>query len=149
MRGKNFNAERAASILAEASLWTDTYAAKRWGVTARSISNWRKLTETDSDFSELFDRKKAAIDKAWGNEARAALRRMLRKLDDLVQEAGPEQIREVAGAVKIVGELEVTRGAIQSDEQPGAVQQDRQTTQTIPVVSGRLFASGAASGLVD
>jgi hypothetical protein len=60
----------------------------------------------------------------WGGQRRAFLAEGIKKLRELVGAATPAQIHEVAGAVKIVGELQITSEAlgvgVRSDQQGAA-----------------------------
>jgi len=136
-----------AAILAEAALGSDGQTAKRHGICRKTLCNWRKRLGTDEEFASEFSRKKALLEVNWGDEAVKALGRMIRKLDDLVQQAGPEKIHEVAGAVKIVGELEVVRGMVSSGKQSGASRQDPASAALTPIE--RPADSGERPGAPD
>ncbi len=119
MARDQFNRERAARILAEAACIGDKKAAERNGVSDRSIRNYRLRMETDAELSALFQTKKKLIETEWRQEAITFLRTSIAKLGDMVQAADNTQIREVAGAIKLVGELALMKDVL-GGKQPGA-----------------------------
>lgn len=103
---------RAAQVLALAEQSSDEAAAKHWGITVRSVQRYRELLATDVELAAAFAEKKAKLEEAAQDWAEAAVEFMLegiRKLKQLVGEAKVENLRDVTGAVKIVGELDITR----------------------------------------
>lgn len=110
--------DRVAQILVDAYLIGDPRAAKHWGITDRTIRNYRARMETDEALSSRFLQKKREVEADWVDTSKRFLARSIAKLEDLVQSAGPDQIREVAGAIKIVGELDVVRSALKDGQQP-------------------------------
>jgi hypothetical protein len=130
--------DQIALILAEATLSTDAQVVKRHGICRRSLSNYRARLSSDPALSRLFSAKKNLLETNWSHDTARALGRMIRKLESLVDNAGKDQIREVAGAIKIVGELELARGMIGSGKQPGTTPTDAEAPtpprpgQTVP-----------------
>ena len=117
--------EKAARILALADQAGDVEAAKHFGVSTKSISRYRARVLTDPELSRLVAEKKREFEAAssgWAEDAAGFMSRAIRKLDTLVAQAPalPGSIREVAGAIKIVGELDITRKVLSDGEQPGA-----------------------------
>lgn len=103
---------RVATILIDAYQVGELAAAKRWGITDRTIRNYKTRLETDTELSRAFHEKKARVEADWLETSRRFLSRSIAKLEELVHQAGTDQIREVAGAIKIVGELDVVRSAL-------------------------------------
>lgn len=107
--------ERAATILVEAVYYGDIKTAERWGVTERTIQNYRSKLDGDPELSGFFALKKAAFESEWANEVPAAIRSALRFIVRAGEEAdpkNPEAIHAMAGALKIVAEVELTREII-------------------------------------
>lgn len=89
--------------------------------------------------AEAVSQKRAALDAGWANERRTFLKAGLAKLNELVALAGVDQIRDVAGALKIVGDLELVTNALgeqpspprpseaPSGDAPGSVEAERLT----------------------
>ncbi|ARV58044.1 hypothetical protein BZZ01_04810 [Nostocales cyanobacterium HT-58-2] len=118
MRIVEFPYERAAVVLAESELFGDKQTAKRWGISDRTIRNYRTRMSEDEHLAALFHLKKEALTKDWQSDATKALKVSLNKLVELVQDNGkPDQIHAVAGAVKIVGELKIAFEAL--TDEPG------------------------------
>ena len=107
-----YNPERASEVLVDAILLGDGPAATRHNVSLRSIQRYRVRARSDAALAELVASKKAKVEQDWTDARRRFLRRAIAKLEQLIDGAKPEQIREVAGAIKIVGELDVVKGAL-------------------------------------
>ncbi len=110
---------RCATILAECSFTKPGIVAKRWGITVRSIQKYQDREEADPEFAEVVSKKRALLESEWKDVAIRFLRTGLAKLEELVEKAKPEPgiIREVAGAIKVVGDLQIVRTAL-NGEQP-------------------------------
>lgn len=107
--------DRLATILVEAAYYGDAKTAERWGITDRTIQNYRGRLDNDSELSSFFVLKKQAFENEWANEIPAAIRSALRFIVRAGEEANPkdpEAIHAVAGALKIVTEVELTREII-------------------------------------
>lgn len=108
-----FPYEKAAIILAEAELYGDKRVSLRWGITDRTIRNYRARAVEDPQLSSLFQLKSQLLEREWTADATKALKVSLDKLIELVKDDGkPEQIHAVAGAIKIVGELKIASDAL-------------------------------------
>jgi hypothetical protein len=127
----SFDRRRAARILADAAMMGDAKAAERWGVTDRSILNWRQRLENDDELAQAFVEELRKAEEDWRSERLKFLRLGLSKLTELVGKAdGPHDIRSVAEAVKVVGELQVA-----SDVLNGSPATDQPNTRP-PATSG-------------
>lgn len=107
-----FNHERAALILVEAAYYGDRATGDRWGVSIRSIQRYRARLDSDQELSQLVALKKEAFERDWTEEMPAAIRTGIRFLNTAFQEAdptSPEAIHAVAGAMKILAEIGLTR----------------------------------------
>lgn len=118
MAASNFDIERAAIILVDAFALGDATAAAKWKISKRTVERYRARMATDTQLSALVAEKKKAAEADWSASRVRFLRKAIAKLETLVDMATPEQIREVAGAIKIVGELEVVSSTLDG-EQPG------------------------------
>ena len=110
MGSPGFNPERASSILAEAEYMGDKPTAERWGITDRTIRNYRKRLLDDPQFSIVFQAKKQLFCRTWIDDATGTLKVGFARLKDLLQNGRREDadfIHAVAGALKIVGELNI------------------------------------------
>ena len=106
-----------ARVLADAVTLGDEVAAKRHGISPRSVQRYRALAKSDDRLTGAVAAKKKAVDDDWRDSAVQFMRTSIAKLEELVAAAGPDQIREVAGAIKIVGELNVAKDVL-GGEQP-------------------------------
>jgi hypothetical protein len=104
--------ERLSSILAEDAIHGIRIAAARAGVTERTLFRYRKRLDNDDELSELVSQKKARLLKEWEGEAIRFMHKCLAKMGQLVEDATVENLRDVNGAAKIVGELMVAKGVL-------------------------------------
>jgi len=102
---------RAAMILVQAAYSSDTSAAKHWGISVRTIQNYRARLNSDSDFARLFALKKAEFEQAWLTDMPLALRKAVHFLGKAFEQPDytPEMIHAVAGALKIMAEIRLTK----------------------------------------
>lgn len=110
-----FNHERAAQALTDAILMGDEAAAKKYEVSVRSIQEWRSRLHTDPVLVESFAKKKRLQDDAWADEIPAMLKAGIKYLKDAAQQCDPrdpDSVHAIAGAIKIVSEVEQVRKVI-------------------------------------
>ena len=107
-----FNSERAAAVLVDAAYMGDKEAAKKHGVTTRSIRNWRERLAEDAHFSAIFREKKNLVDQEWASELPSAIRSAIRFLRESAKESKLGDSRAIAAmtdALKALAEVAVTR----------------------------------------
>lgn len=105
---------------------------KRYGVSTKSLQRWKKRVAADSALSAEVANKKAGRAQGWKDSRIRFLRNAIDKLEQLVAKADVTQMRDVAGAIKIVGDLEGMASAlgVESDveqpvrNQPGQVSEE-------------------------
>lgn len=107
-----FNRQRAARILVDAFALGDKTAADKHGVSEKSVQRYRQRLEEDGQLSALVRRLQARAHRDWSASRLNFLRGGIDKLNALVAEADVSQIRDVAEAVKVVGELQVASDAL-------------------------------------
>lgn len=104
--------DRVALILVEAAFFGEKKTAQRWGITDRTILNYRNKLSEDSALSDIFVLKKASFESDWASEIPASIRagiRFLGEAANTADPASPEAIHAVAGAVKILAEVGLTK----------------------------------------
>jgi hypothetical protein len=114
-KGSTFNYERAATVLAEATFADDATVLRRHGLTSRTLQRYRKRLQTDSKLSQLVALKKAALVREWAEELAPAVRdtiRFLQRAATQADPADPNAIHAVAGALKILSEVLLTREVV-------------------------------------
>jgi len=111
-RGPEFRAQ----VVAEAKASTIDDAARRHNVSRRSVQRWMKDARDDAEMAHVVARKTELIEQDWADTAKAAMRDLLGSLVETVKKAQaedgpvpPGRIHEMAGAVKVVGELGVAK----------------------------------------
>lgn len=114
-----FNRELAARVLALAEQVGDIEAAKHFGVSTKSVTRYRARVVQDAELSRLVAERKHELEansKGWAEDASSFMSEAIRRLRQLLPTAG---MREVVGAIKIIGELDITRKVLSDDEQLG------------------------------
>ncbi len=102
-----FDRERAARILVDAIALGDKTACRLHGITERTLGRYRVRLEGDRQLSEAVRALGEKADRQWTHARTRFLRKAITKLEVLVAEASSDQIKDVAEAVKVVGELDV------------------------------------------
>lgn len=107
-----FNYELAATVLVEAAYKGDKAAAAQYGITARSLRNYRKRMVTDEHLSALFHQKRALVESNWAADAPMAIRSAMQFLMRAAQDGvsyTPEAVHAVAGAMKLLADVTLTK----------------------------------------
>lgn len=120
--------ERMAQALSLARRVGDKEAARHYGVHERTIQRWREKAPHDTELSTLVETKRAELDAeigSWELEVVRTLSVGAVKLRELILGAGQNQMRDVVGAMKILGELDITR-KVMVDGDSGADGEDRE-----------------------
>lgn len=133
--------QEAARLVADALSVGKRQAATNWKVSVRTVERHLAASLADPATAQLVAKKLEATDAEWRDVAVKFLRRGIAKLGTLIDQAGTDQIRDVAGAVKIVGELQVVREALGVD-QPGAAPQGNAAPQAAGDTTPRLRVVG-------
>jgi transposase-like protein len=109
---KSDRLERIAEILIDAYISRDDRkTAERYGITDRTLRNWRKQLETDAELSALFREKKSRASEGWANEVPGALRAavgFIRTAAEKGDPTDPAMLHSVAGAMKLLSEVSAT-----------------------------------------
>jgi len=106
--------DRMALVLADAFVLGDRPAARKWNVSTRTVERYRARMKTDKALSDLVAEKNAAIQHDLATLRVSFLREALVEMRAKLKEGS---LYEVAGAVKIVGELHQTATVV-DDERP-------------------------------
>ena len=112
MASPQFNRERAARILVDAIALGDKTACKQWKINERTLVRYRSRLSSDPQLSELVRAKGRVADEHWSKARVRFLRKAISKLEQLIDSADQDQIRDVSEAVKVVGELQVASAVL-------------------------------------
>lgn len=107
-----FNVERAAMILVDAAYMSDEKAAELHDCSRRSIHNYRERLDTDPAFAQCFADKKALREAAWAEScspAIDAITQFFLRAAATASPSDPEVIHALAGALKILADVKVTK----------------------------------------
>jgi hypothetical protein len=145
MPSPTFNRERAAQVLVLAEQFGDARAADIAGLNPKTIGRYRKRLEADAQLSELVAEKREELlakTKAWTAEADEFMVEALRVMRQKLPTA---ELRDVAGAYKIVGEMKLAREALLDggdDELDG----DREGEEAPGATPGAAITGATAQG---
>lgn len=111
MSKQAFDKEKIVLILVEAFLEGDGKIAEKYGITTRTIRNYRKKLETDNELSQIFLKKKTEVEKDWMHSIAPAIRSSIKFLETASREADPKDaqvISSVTSALKVLSEVQMT-----------------------------------------
>ena len=152
--GSKLSLEQQAAALAYATTCSDAQAAKQYGISVRTLANYRARLHSDPVLAELFETKRSELQAEWKQEALGALRRGLTTMTTLMErllenEGPPEkgQLFEVTGAVKVLGELLTMKEAL-GDVAPSAGE-DREPEEAEEEGSGEEGGGSGARASAD
>lgn len=109
------NKERTALILVEAAYFGDPATSQKWGIAERTIRNYRQRLNDDTELASLFQDKKELFESDWAADIPAAIRTAVNFLQRASKQADPqdhENIHAVAGALKIMSEVALTKAIL-------------------------------------
>lgn len=113
MRG-GYDPDRAALILADANVLGDAAAATKWKVSLRTVARYRARASAEPGLAQLV-REKQTEDARTLSELRVAyMRDALEAMRGKLESAS---LFEVAGSIKIVGELHQVAEALAEDDE--------------------------------
>jgi len=105
--------ERMARVIAESMYHGDRVVAERYGISLRTLQRYRRrYADGDPDLAALVAQKKAALEREWASELAPAIREAIDYLRRAARDADthdPNAIHAVAGALKILSEVALTR----------------------------------------
>lgn len=113
---KTFKYDLAACVLIEALFSTDEKACAKYGITQRTLQNYRQRLAEDSKLSLIFHTKKAALDKEWADELPRAMREATLTIaeiaigirSDAQMRKNPFVLEKLAGALKLCADVYYT-----------------------------------------
>jgi hypothetical protein len=112
----NFNRELAAAVLIEAAFRSDADSCSKYGVSLRSLQNYRRRLHEDPELAAIFNTKKALFDRAWADDLVKALKGAAVFIAEAAETArsdekcktNPEMIAAMAGALKLCADVHLT-----------------------------------------
>jgi hypothetical protein len=112
--------DRIAAILADAQALGDKTACDNWNISRKTLDRHRKRAAQHPELSKVVAHKKEVLERTWADDRGRVLRRILARIDMLVAEAPVEQLRDVVGAAKVLGDLELVARALNDEQQPSS-----------------------------
>ncbi len=111
MASTKVDPERVAAILLSAELLGDKGALAQWGISQSTLGNYRKHVKTRPEVAAAWEIKKSELADRLGVAFIGCMVSGLEKMQELIagSKVEPGALREVTGAVKILGELHTVR----------------------------------------
>ena len=106
--------DRVALILVEAAFFGDKATISRWGISRRTVYNYRQLLTANDDLAHKFTIKKREFESKWADEIPIAVKKGIRFILDSFDKLEPtaENLYAVTGAVKVLTEIGLTKEII-------------------------------------
>ncbi|MBD1911276.1 hypothetical protein [Leptolyngbya sp. FACHB-8] len=117
MASPNFDPSRAAIILLDAATMGDRATVEKYDISSRTLQRYRSRFASDQELSALVALKKAEQDRAWANEIPGAIAACIKFIGNAAQNLkpdDPEAVHAIAGAMKILSEIVMTREVIEA-----------------------------------
>lgn len=130
--GARLGPEQKAKIVADAMEMSNKRAAEFWKISVRTVERYVAESNKSPELTDMVAKKlivsAATSDERWKAERVEFLRFMVRKMTDVFTKCDESNLREMIGAVKIVGELHSFAGALEprsidertADAEPGS-----------------------------
>lgn len=110
--------DRIAWVLLDAIALGDGAAARKWNVSRRTVERYRARMREDKELAALVAEKKSDAEV----ELSAMRVRFMRRAIDAMERkvmAGDATVYEIAGAIKVVGELHLVALSVEDDRSSG------------------------------
>jgi hypothetical protein len=111
-----FKPDLAAAVLITAAYVNDEEACKQYGVSLRSLQNWRRRLHEDAEFADFFTTKSREAGQRWAEQLPVALTKALQFLSaaadavrlDPLYLRNPMVVQAIAGAFKLCADVHLT-----------------------------------------
>lgn len=115
-----YNREFAATVLLTAVYSCDEDACQKYGITTRTLQNYRRRLTSDHSLSEVFATKKAKLDEEWVEDFVAPLKQGAAVIKECFEEIrrnprsklNPMLIDAVSNALRTCADIALTAKAI-------------------------------------
>lgn len=112
--GERLDPEHVACVLADAFVLGDASAARKWRISKRTVQRYRSVASKDPKLTAAVAAKNVEVQHELSTLRVAFLREALQVMREKMKDA---TLYEVAGAVKVVGELHQVASVVE-DERP-------------------------------
>lgn len=107
--------ERAAEILVQSIYRSDKEVAHEFGISVRTIPNYRKRMKEDESLAIAFREKRQLVESQWADKLGGAILEAIEFIKRASKESDPkdpEALHAVTGSLKILAQIDITRTAI-------------------------------------
>ncbi len=104
--------DRAAEILVQSIYQSDKQTAREWGISTKTIQNYRKRMSEDDSLSIAFQRKRELVESSWVDKIGGALLKTINFIERASEEmdtSDPEALHAVTGSFKILAQTDIAR----------------------------------------
>jgi len=140
------NDSKIALILVQAMFYGDKAAANDWGISRRTVDNYRRKLTTDAELVKLFNITRDEFCKNWLEDAPIAIRTAIKWITDSLPrlEANLDNLEAVNNTIKTLVEVQLTKDTFdvrlaeyyqQQSEQVGQVASESASPKTIEATS--------------
>jgi hypothetical protein len=143
-----FKPEVAAAVLVTAAYTTDDIACKQFGVSLRSLQNWRKRIHEDKEFAETFATKAKVASEKWAEKLPPVLTKALGVIEQFLEDVAanpslrrnPAMIQTIVGAFRLLADVNLTSQVLNArlinsdrpqDELPQQVPSEDSTSERV------------------
>lgn len=105
------NRERAAKALVDAAVLGDPEAAKKHGVSTKSIERWRSRVGHDPKLSAIVQELRQLQNQQWANEIPEALSsciEFVKSASQIANKTDPEAIAAIVSAIETLSDVSLT-----------------------------------------
>jgi len=135
-----YDPERAASILADATVLSDGKVAEKYGISRKTVLNYRKRLETDETLRQLYAEKLKAIQTAdtWESMVpdvlKAGMQAMLECFENLDRKS-PDTLEAITKGITALTEIRISLDMMINDLDARKDGKADKVAPTLPVAS--------------
>jgi hypothetical protein len=116
-----FPYKRAALVLAEAELFGDGVACKKWSVPHSTLKFWRSRLSSDEKLEQLYLAERTNLLENWQGDTIRVMKAVLGKLEKNIQamteDGDPKVVMALNAVAKTIGELAIANTVLQEEDE--------------------------------
>lgn len=140
-----YQPERASQILVEAEFSGDLPTAEKWGISDRTIRNYRYRLESDPVFAKLFREKRALFCRSWIEKSAEVLvvgaDQLKARMKVAQSEVDAKLLHAIAGVCKIMGELNIAANVVLDEDNADPVNRTNRALEGVEAIEAEIIES--------